>query len=521
MNSKHEMTVRKIIGAVIAVFFIASVAILIINRVWGETDLFSWQNTSISVFSSNVKWKYMKEGKDPSVGNVWTTPRYDASWWNQADGSFGTDKKDKPDNLLDRKDSSGENINSYFFRYEFEIEEEQLDDVHSIVGTIEYKDAVIVYLNGEVIFAGHIPEGGYESNLEAGAADPTGRINTYKFQATRTDALREGVNVLSVETHKAQSTSGDVYFAFPEFRFKAEEIKEQSYDTKNLMLEQGKEEDELAVNWLTDSDDFYILQYIETSKYKYTDSFSKYGKSVFMERQRIKDREQYVNRACLTKLKQDKEYVYRVLRIGSEKGSKIYSFQTAPGYRFSFGTLSSKALSKGKNTKDFQGKELLSFASQPELKPDIITVIGELFDMTAKDGVYPILQEQIWKTIPTLYNDGIKRENAYLPYQNAVLIDVNCKDLSSIRRYIDHIINDKPYSWVIIIARGQITQEIAAALDADLVIHEDQLGKIHIWTSGNLCSCEYARITVQGKHLTIEIYDLSQKEPIETMTLES
>ncbi len=149
----------------------------------------------------------------------WVDERYDDTAWARGVGSFGA--KDGlqgelsggyyPSTLLAQHNSSNDNYPVYLLRSEFTIMD--IDHIGTLLANIVYDDAVIVYLNGNVVFEGNVPQGGYLTASSYGAANTTGEPISAQFEIPARN-MELGINVLAVELRQADEYSSDVYFEF-------------------------------------------------------------------------------------------------------------------------------------------------------------------------------------------------------------------------------------------------------------------------------------------------------------------
>lgn len=520
--AKEEIR-KRIIGAIFIVLFVFSVVILILNRMWENKELLALgeEEESISIITATTKWKYMEEGKDPSVGNVWTTSKYDASFWKDGQGSFCT---------------ANETVNSYFFRCKFNVDKEDFDDIQGMKSTIEYSDAVMVYLNGNIIYAGNIPPGGYRSNLEAGASEERSTVSRETFSITELSALKRGENILAVEVHKAENSNNDMHFSMPEMELCRKKPKESGYNTENLFLLQGSREDEIYVKWLTDSSEYYRVEYLEESRYRHKEDFSKYGKTVYMGRKRIGDTGKYVNGVSLTRLKENTKYVYRIIHMGGKKASDIYRFDTGRVNSFSFGVIA------GADTTAEWEKILGEAYAQAEdmdffLMPDKVTRQNEDIWMT-ESAYQSLLKPEIVKEVPLLYvgeDDGSEKlslvlenelrgyqkqspqGNSYITYQDTVIIRINTADNDDLqhKRYIENVKKDTKRAWVIVTSQDKAFVDTAREAGADFFIGGTGQGEIAVCDLQNeeskLEEYTFAHASIRGNNFKIECYDTDDK----------
>ncbi|WP_346731444.1 acid phosphatase [Actinacidiphila reveromycinica] len=178
-----------------------------------------------------TSWDYLDTPDvDPAAGaadrTAWTQPGFDtgSAPWRTAAGPFGA-KDDGTDlgagfpvttRLGLRKDGgSGDDLEAYFFRTSFTLDQATIDSITGLVGSIVYDDTATVYVNGKRVAGWN--DGQITRNLQyetpagtAGAGDPVASA----FAVPAAD-LRAGANTLAVEVHQCNSTSSDVYFGLP------------------------------------------------------------------------------------------------------------------------------------------------------------------------------------------------------------------------------------------------------------------------------------------------------------------
>ncbi len=176
-------------------------------------------------------WDYLDApGVDPAGGaadrTAWTRPDFDtgSAPWHTAAGPFGA--KDDGTDLgagfpvttkldLRKNGSTGDDLEAYFFRTSFTMDQATLDSITGLVGSVVYDDTATIYVNGARVAGWN--DGKITTNLQyetpdgtAGAGDPVASA----FAIPAAD-LRAGTNTLAVEVHQCNSTSSDVYFGLP------------------------------------------------------------------------------------------------------------------------------------------------------------------------------------------------------------------------------------------------------------------------------------------------------------------
>lgn len=189
---------------VLLLFFSVFVIVAARSNLWEKWLAKEESIQSSELITENSSWKYMDTGQEPGVGNVWTTIKYDADAWEEKQGIY-------------KKDLTGDDLSSTaFFRYEFNVE--NLNNFQYMECNIRYADAVIVYLNGSIVYTGNVPSGGYLSNQDMGASNTVNTIEEATFYITDMSDLKKGLNVLAIELHRKDVDSTKLYFHLPYLR---------------------------------------------------------------------------------------------------------------------------------------------------------------------------------------------------------------------------------------------------------------------------------------------------------------
>ena len=140
--------------------------------------------------SASMIWKFLTDGR---AQNGWNSVGFDDSDWGSTVAGqleYGEWKQ-----------------NTIYARYKFSL----TDSIRYplVQFSLWYKDGVIVYLNGNEV---------YRRNMKAGSVSATTTANTmYEAYYTRIGSapgylLQDGDNVVAVEIHKHQSTTGNIQF---------------------------------------------------------------------------------------------------------------------------------------------------------------------------------------------------------------------------------------------------------------------------------------------------------------------
>lgn len=176
-------------------------------------------------------WRYLDAPNvDPAQGandrTAWTRPDFDVSAgpWKDGTAAFGVHNggTDLGSGFpvstklkLHKDGESGPDIEAYFFRASFTMDQATIGSIKGLVGTVVYDDTATVYLNGRRIAGwndGHITKNvQYETSDGTDGAGSPAR-STFGIRAAD---LRAGTNTLAVEVHQCNSTSSDSYFGLP------------------------------------------------------------------------------------------------------------------------------------------------------------------------------------------------------------------------------------------------------------------------------------------------------------------
>jgi len=256
------------------------VAVELHNRAAGSLDIYFAMSdmtfstealpTANTLLDGETEWTYLDNGSDPA-GNPedtgynrtsWTTGTLVTDGWKTAVGPFGAKRGAIadlgsgyiPTTLLTQyKEGSTNDIEAYFFRTTFDIT--SLEGMTKLVGTLQYDDGVIVYINGQRVAAfddnacdanGNSLNKGFDANLQYGGSN-AGTPKTVSFELLDLSILHEGENTIAVELHNGRATSSDVWFSMPELKLSVEE-PEAARQT-NISLSMGADETQVNFTW--------------------------------------------------------------------------------------------------------------------------------------------------------------------------------------------------------------------------------------------------------------------------------
>lgn len=511
--------VKRIISGIIMFLFFGSVFILTLNYVIKQNP--SWMKREPEVFEvlqGNSVWKYMEEGKDPSVGKVWTTLNYDASFWKAGYGSFGTVADFQANNLLEKKSGAKDDVHSYFFRHEFEVGEEQVNKVNSIIGEIAYKDAVVVYLNGTIIFTGNIPDGGFKTNLEAGASEEKEEICNKRFQVTELSSLQAGRNVLSVEIHQSNNEKSDIYFAFPVFSLLEDDVAEPDYVMRHLILTKSGKDDELYVNYVSGVEEAYRVEYMEAAYYTGEEAFARHGNTEYMGSCYVEN--SYLNRVQLKRLKENMEYVYRIIRVGGKEATEVFRFSTGRNYKAVFGiTALPDAYDTGGGKEKWNAR--LNGPNKTE-NLNFLAVIGKENggrDQRKANSHMILENSEIWREVPGIYAGAYFRQDEtlisrmfgtnpfYLSERDIAVIVLQDTDEADGIEYIRQVRNETKHKWVVLLKADSGAPEAYLDAGTSVVAQRTEGGDILVSykEDGNVCSVKAGYVEIAGYENQMEV----------------
>lgn len=287
------------------------------------------------ITSGKTVWQYLDERQETveESGNQkkWRENKYDFSGWKEASGSFGAkdgERRDMgegtaPNNLLVQYGSDGSSSPVYLFRTELTIANPE--SIKTLKGMIEFDDAVLIYINGELVWTGNVPEGGYGSLLDYGAKEGVNSPRDEEFIIEDTSMLKTGRNTVAVELHQNYSSGSDIFFNFLSLEGLAKESETKQLETSGLILEVGENENRVRVNWYTDEKGAFELRY---SLKQNEEEPAAYATSL-MGRQNGATKGVYCYTAELASLEAGKEYVYKIQRIASDDQSVSYTYSAA------------------------------------------------------------------------------------------------------------------------------------------------------------------------------------------------
>lgn len=479
----------------------------------------------------NGEWKYLNGQEEPESGRLWSSIWYDDSKWLLGTGIFADESYAEADAVLNpgsRENPGG----TCFFRKTFLADMTSPDQILS--GMLYYQGGIVIYLNGTPVFSGNIPEGGYQSNLEAGSAETDKGIRVSQLEITDLSALRDGKNVLAVELHRESYQTSELYFHLEGLTLKTSEEEEENIGTDGLIIEQGSSETEVRINWMTDKTGSYQVEYADVwsdLQIKESDNFPEdWAKRVPMSETQIENREWYLNKAVLSRLKPGARYVFRITGTGNNDTSEVMEF-TVPGpKRFSSLVLGDPQLgSYGQDDRTLWSASLEA-AEQWIPKADMVIVLGDQVDgVGSEEQVLETfwyyrtprqLKERPWIMIrgnheaagsaEKFFNQqfletGKKEgEDSFLTCQDTLILklDSNNTDMEYHQQFIAETVKEHPRKWNIVLMHHSPYSQGTHREDENIKHMREELGplfeevNIDLVLSGH--DHIYSRTTPQG-----------------------
>lgn len=273
------------------------------------------------VVGADTQWSFYDQPADPatslSAKTGWTLPDFDDSQWKTGKTSFGAKNGSivdlggsyKPVNLVQQyKPGTTNNIETFFFRSDFEISEEDLKSVAGLSGEVAYDDAARVYINGKLVAGfqdSRIEENEAGNMVYAGGNGSAPETGT--FTVARED-LRAGSNTLAIQVHNTNESSSDVYMELKSLSITAQDSAAAISD---VLLNVGTDETARNLAFYTDRKIAAKVQLAEAATRTGVEFPAAGSKVVSASSEETHDG-RFSNKAVLQNLKENTSYIYRV-----------------------------------------------------------------------------------------------------------------------------------------------------------------------------------------------------------------
>ncbi len=330
------------------------------SDIWFAMNELSFSTDNLLLRKTSV-WNYLDNNSDPAGDpsasdynrTVWTTESFAADGWKTAAGPFGSkrggaayDSTRSAATILEGCDAANDTP-AYFFRTTFQIG--NLEGYTKLVGSLEYDDGVIVYINGQRIAAGsdnacdengNSLGHGFDTNLQYGGSNQG--PDTLTFSLLDLNVLHNGENTIAVELHNGRKTSSDVWFSFNGLYLSDEEVDYQN----NLSLSVGADESRMNFAWYSP---------LANASVTVSENPDMTNGNTFTAASLLANDGQYSCKATATGLKHSTTYYYQLSNNG--KAGQIYSFTTGGDGAFSFALVGDPQIGAGNTASDIAGWE--------------------------------------------------------------------------------------------------------------------------------------------------------------------
>ncbi len=202
-------TVKRIFPAVPEIATLALVRVNLANPVNAElTGIESVRYTRlvpVVLIPRGSAWKYDDKGQD--LLTAWREKDYDDAAWASGNAKLG----DGDDDVITPVDIGPDGARHWtvYFRRSFDLADPAVYE--SLRVELRRDDGAVVHVNGKDVFRSNLPETG--DIIHSTPADSSSSSETTFFSKTvPADMLVPGKNVIAVEVHQANQTSGDLGF---------------------------------------------------------------------------------------------------------------------------------------------------------------------------------------------------------------------------------------------------------------------------------------------------------------------
>lgn len=451
------------------------------------------------ITSGKTLWRYLDEGQeavaDSGSQTKWRENKYDASGWKEAAGSFGAkdgERRDmgegtSPNNLLIQYQADGSSAPVYLFRTELTIANP--DSIRTLVGTIEYDDAVLLYINGELVWTGNVQEGGYDGLLDYGSSEGIGSPRKEDFVIKDTSMLKKGKNTVAVELHQNYSSGSDIYFDFLSLTGLTQESETVELDTSGLILEVGKYEEYVRVNWYTEELGAFEIRY---GAKQGEEEPAAYVTSL-MARKKGGVKGVYCYTAQISAPAAGEKFVYRIEGVGSNDASAFYTYQTPQaGNDFNFLFVGDPQIGAEDTTEDTARWEK-ALEKGLELAPDAAFLIsaGDQVDSGNEERALQqymgFRSPAVLKELPvavirgnhdgktSLYERQFDRDEEEMEYSFLygdvlfIALDSMAASLEQQAEFLRKTVEKYPAEWIVVIMHYSLFSEGSHAGDSGII----------------------------------------------------
>lgn len=531
MNKKNKLIALSVLSAM----SLTSVSPLAINSFTNVIALQGDQtvNKGTVVMNQDTTIKYLDTNTDPADGTQakdkwgqyigWTRTykdgdnaslngQYNDNEWKEQTGEFSTEKG-----------TLNKTSHAYFFRGYFNVD--QASAVNGIHLSFNYKDAVIVYINGQQLTALNVPDEGYRSqdsgngshkdNMGYGSKETSSSVRTADlyFRDIK-DMLTNGQNVIAFEIHKSNEAS-EGYFKLNELGINPDEsLLPERESLKAISLSVGSTPTELNLNWFSTDSTNGQIQFAKKADMTGNEFPEAKAKTVNAKIEKAQADGYYANKATMSDLEENTAYVYRVGNNGH--WSETYTTTTKSKGDFSFLFAGDPQLgSSGDLASDKDGwKKTLDLVNTNPLFKDVhfIQNAGDHVEAGKNESQYDAYlsnyQGSVVYSTPfanavgnhdyagTAYNDHFNLPNVsnlgssgqgnaqgdyYYIYNNALMLVLNSNNRSTaeheefIKNTLAKTKDNQDIKWKIVVFHHSIYSSASHASDNDILARRDTL----------------------------------------------
>lgn len=413
----------------------ASIATFLCIVVFSGAQALGAPLVSNAVFDEGQPFAFMDtpEGIKQVGETDWTLPGFDVSNWYVGSGAFGAKDGGKdgfsrgfnPKVLLMQYDSEGDCLPVYYFRTLFDMPEGDRPENYAM--EIAYDDAIIVYLNGKVVYEGNVPEDGFdEEGYGAAVVWEEPHVDVALIPST---SLRQSANVLAVELHQADETSSDIYLEvgalrdskdyvirdIPSIRNEKSEARDES-----VFLGVGSTLGQMLVTWHGSGEEG-LVDVVEDMNG--TANFTK-NCMQFTASAAHKNNDKTVTlRATLDGLEPGRAYWYRVWDESDELPSVPQCFEVPQKGDFTFVVSGDSQLLNAGDPEPMETYEHLFAAVAQDASPSFVLSLGDQSDVVDDPALFrEFVNTPVFNTVPLAavvgnheYRDSVFSHFFYLP----------------------------------------------------------------------------------------------------------
>ncbi|WP_308798227.1 immunoglobulin-like domain-containing protein [Agromyces silvae] len=302
----------------------------------GGTEEPEPQDPTRVISTETTDWRYQDTGVDPAgTGELfsWTGADYDDSSWKTAKASFGALRGaqvpvsgNAVNTLLTQYKPGGTtNIETFFFRTDVALTEQQVEGGIRLRGTVRYDDALGVWVNGEKV-AGFLDDGfdPAQGNLQyLGASNGAPVVSSFTIP---NEALQAGENTVAVALYQDRASSSDIFFDFEQLDVIPPLDPNAPITVSDVILNVGATEADRNVAWYASLPGAARVE-VAPAAAMTGDTFPTEGVTAFESTSGEAADGQFWHHATIAGVAEHSAYVYRV---GNERGwSPVYGFETA------------------------------------------------------------------------------------------------------------------------------------------------------------------------------------------------